>query len=141
MKTNKINKTKKSFNRSIIYHLSSIIYLILPSLAFAFPTNVKDFVDNYFFKTFSILTPILVGIAFLLFFWGVAKFILAAGNEKELVTGKKFMIWGVLALFILTSFWAIMTFLSNQFGFSTCNGQACFHLLPNDVGEGKVITP
>jgi hypothetical protein len=55
--------------------------------------------------------------ALLFFFWGVAKFILHASNEKEITSGKEFMMYGVFALFALISFKAIIIFFSGQFEF------------------------
>ena len=123
------NKKSKS---PIFYFLFSI--LLFPSITFAFPGDLRSFV-YLFFTTFYIFKPILIGLAFLLFFWGVAKFILSAGNEKELDNGKQFMLWGVLALFLLTSFWGIMQFLSAQFDFP----QAGWPLLPTD-GQSQIDT-
>jgi hypothetical protein len=42
----------------------------------------------------------------------VAKYIWSAGNEKE--EGKKIMIWGVIALFVMTSIWGLISFVQNE---------------------------
>lgn len=110
----------KSFSKI----LSLISCLLSPSIIFAFPLDLRDFVNNYFSTTFKIIVPILVGIAFLVFFWGLAKFILKTDNTTEVAKGKQFMIWGAFALFILTSFWGIMQFLSNQFDFGPIKHQS-----------------
>lgn len=65
------------------------------------------------------LVPLFAGAAFLLFLWGIAKFIYAAGkgDETGVREGKKVLLWGVIALFILTAFLVIAAFLRNEFGF------------------------
>lgn len=60
------------------------------------------------------LIPIAFSLAVLFFFWGVAKFIFASGNGKD--EGKKIMVWGVVAIFVMSSVWGIVAFISGTFG-------------------------
>lgn len=71
----------------------------------------------YVLDVLYILIPILFTLAFIVFFWGLSKFILSSGNQADLEKGKNYMIWGVLALFILLSFRAILSLVSNEFEF------------------------
>lgn len=57
--------------------------------------------------------PIVVGIALLGFFWGLAKFIFAQGNEEDKTDGKKIMIWGLVALFVMVSVWGLVRFIGD----------------------------
>lgn len=60
---------------------------------------------------------ILAGLSLLVFVWGVAKFILSAGDEKKVTEGKILMFWGVIALFVMVSVWGIIQlFYSDVFG-------------------------
>ena len=59
--------------------------------------------------------PIVVGIALLGFFWGLAKFIFSAGDEGAKDEGKRIMIWGVVALFVMVSVWGLVNFLADTF--------------------------
>ncbi|MEY4602530.1 MAG: hypothetical protein RL292_471 [Candidatus Parcubacteria bacterium] len=83
--------------------------------AFAFP-NLRSF-STELVSVLDIVLNIAITIAFIAFFWGVAKFILHASNEKEITSGKEFMMYGVFALFALISFKAIIIFFSGQFEF------------------------
>ncbi len=56
--------------------------------------------------------PIVFALALLLFFWGVAKYILSAGTEKD--QGKRIMVWGVVALFVMSSIWGLTTFIRKE---------------------------
>ncbi|MFH1472903.1 MAG: pilin, partial [bacterium] len=55
--------------------------------------------------------PIVVGIALLGFFWGLAQFVFAAGDEAKQDQAKSHMIWGVVALFIMVSVWGLVQFI------------------------------
>lgn len=59
------------------------------------------------------LIPIAFSLAVLFFFWGVAKFIFASGSGKD--EGKKIMVWGVVAIFVMSSVWGIVAFVSDTF--------------------------
>jgi hypothetical protein len=63
------------------------------------------------------IIPLLGAIAFLVFAWGVARYIKSAGSEKEVKDSKNLLIWGVIGLFILIAIWGIIAFLQGEFGF------------------------
>ena len=64
------------------------------------------------------IIPLIFGLAFLLFLWGVFKFMYATENaQKE--EGKKFIMWGLIALFVMVSVWGIIKLLGQTFGFET----------------------
>lgn len=54
--------------------------------------------------------PIVMGLALLGFFWGLAKYIFSQGNEKSTMEGKKVMLYGLVALFVMVSVWGIIGF-------------------------------
>jgi hypothetical protein len=62
----------------------------------------------------NLLVPILFGIALVVFFWGLSKFILNANKPEEIENGKNYMIWGVFVLFILFTFTTIIGLVSNE---------------------------
>lgn len=66
----------------------------------------------------SQLRGLVVGLALLYFFWGLATYIRSAGDEKALEKGKLIMIWGVVALFVMTSVGGLVTFIQNELGVS-----------------------
>jgi len=80
--------------------------------------NVTSFAEQLQ-SLVDILIPIVVALALLFFFWGLATFILAAGNEEKRKEGKKMMIWAVVALFIMAAVWGIIQLLANIFGVET----------------------
>lgn len=60
-------------------------------------------------------TPIVVALALLGFFWGLAIYIFNAGDEKKKVEGRNIMIWGILALFVMLSVFGIIGALQATF--------------------------
>jgi hypothetical protein len=94
----------------------SLLLFLLPTLTFAFSLSQSTFggIISEAISILYILLPLLVATAFIAFFWGLAKFILNSNNEKEVETGKKYMLWGVLALFVLLTFRSIISFISSD---------------------------
>jgi len=58
--------------------------------------------------------PIVVGLALLGFFYGLAKFIFSASDPDKQKEGRSIMIWGVVALFVMVSVWGLVNFLGNS---------------------------
>lgn len=81
------------------------------------PQNFSQLVG--IFKDLIYLTlPVLEGLALLVFIWGLVKFIWKAGDEKSHEEGIALMKWGLLALFVMLSFTAIIAFFYGDFGFA-----------------------
>lgn len=92
------------------------IYYLLFLLPFPLYAQTTGSIQEFFVE----LSPILRGfftlsfsVAILVFFWGIAKFILHSGNEEEVAKGKRFLIWGVVALFVMFSIVGIIAVLQD----------------------------
>jgi hypothetical protein len=133
---------KKSFPKTVAFVTALLV--LTPVCAFAFDLVGSSFkgVVCYIVSLISIITPILFFIAFIFFFWGLSKYILMANNEKELQTGKNYMLWGILALFILVSVQAIVGIVTNEFGFGQ-GIQTGYPFLPGtgNAGAGCTFNP
>lgn len=63
------------------------------------------------------LIPLLTAIALLVFIFGLARFILNAGDETKVAEGKQLMFWGIVALVAMISVWGIVgLFYQDLFG-------------------------
>ena len=94
----------------------SLFLLIIPmTLVKAGNSGIGTAIDNIG-KLVNALVPIAIGFAVLFFFWGLAKYILNAGDEEKKKEGRSIMIWGVIALFIMVSIWGIVSVLADTFG-------------------------
>lgn len=65
----------------------------------------------------NVIVPLIFALAFLVFVWGVVKYIfLHGGEDKERQAGRQFMLWGVLGLVILFSVWGLVNILLSTLG-------------------------
>jgi hypothetical protein len=48
--------------------------------------------------------------------WGVVQYILNNEEEAKREKGKQFMLWGIIALFVMFSVWGLIKVLGNTFG-------------------------
>ncbi len=76
--------------------------LIAPSLAFAQLGNVENILDS---------VSNLVKLAL-----PMVKFIFAAGDEAAKDQGKRIMLWGIIALFVMIAVWGLVGFLADALG-------------------------
>ncbi len=81
-----------------------------PFLASAQLTNVSSLLTSVG-QLINTALPIVVGLALLGFFWGLAMFVFNAGNEEKRGEGRSIMIWGVVALFVMVAVWGLVNFL------------------------------
>ncbi|MCK9352132.1 MAG: hypothetical protein WCT49_02780 [Candidatus Paceibacterota bacterium] len=71
---------------------------------------------NLFGVIVASLIPIASMLAILFFFYGLAIYILKAGDPEAAAEGKSIMIWGILALFVMVSIYGIIGFLQRSTG-------------------------
>ncbi len=64
------------------------------------------------------LIPLLVLISVVVFIYGVVKYIGGAGDSKNREEGRNFMIYGIVALFVMVSVWGFVSILQGTFGLS-----------------------
>lgn len=57
----------------------------------------------------------MIGVAIIVFLWGVFKFIRDAGDEKARTEGKKLIFWGLFGLFVMLCVWAFVEILAGTF--------------------------
>ncbi len=108
------------FNFTKLFILST---LFIPTIVLAAtPTNFAELL-GVFVGLLSSLIPLIIGLAVLVFLMGIAKYIWHGGNETKREEGKTFMIWGIVGLFVMVSFWGIIELLDQTF-FDTGGGSA-----------------
>ncbi len=77
--------------------------------------RVIVFINDY-------LIPFLWAIAFLMFIWGVFQYFIAGGaDEEKRSQGRQFVIWSVIAFFVMSSLWGIVNLLDGTFQFGNEN--------------------
>lgn len=64
----------------------------------------------------SSIIPLIFTLAFMLFMWGVVQYVINDTEEAKREKGKQFMIWGIIALFVMFSVWGLVKVLTGTFG-------------------------
>jgi hypothetical protein len=81
---------------------------------------IKPYSDSIIGIINTILVPVLVAIAFIVFLWGVFKYLIYGGdNDTERATGKKLILWGIIAFVIIFSIWGIVNVLMGALNLSS----------------------
>jgi len=62
------------------------------------------------------LITLLAAVAFLVFIWGCAQYIINAGNEKARGEGVQHITWGIIGLVVMVTAWAIFSLAAGTFG-------------------------
>lgn len=61
------------------------------------------------------VVPLLFALAVVAFLWGVVQYYLNPGNEEKRKKGKDFIVGGLIALFVMTAMWGIVTIFTTTF--------------------------
>ena len=60
------------------------------------------------------LALLLIAVALVVFLYGIVLYIASAGNSTAQTKGRNLIMWGLIALTVLTSVWGIATMVSNS---------------------------
>ncbi len=71
---------------------------------------IYNFIIGCFAKPLFYMT---IAFATIIFAWGVFKYIRAEGDDKT--AGREFIIWGIVGLFVMVSFWGLVSVLQHTF--------------------------
>ena len=91
----------------------AVAMFALPTFAFAAPVYAgSPFASAIQFiqDLLAILVPLIILAAGVLFMWGLLKYVMNASDEAAKEAGKTLMIWGMVAIFVMVSFWGIIGF-------------------------------
>lgn len=82
------------------------------------PTSLNtltDFINSLTCLASKSLVPLVFAIALLVFVYGVVKYVIAAKDSHDREEGRMFMIYGIIALFVMVSVWGLVAVLANTF--------------------------
>ena len=103
---------------------------MLPRLALA--QGLFDLLDN-FINIMDVLIPVFIGVAVVVFFWGLVKFIAHADDAKAVEEGKQFMVWGIVGLFVIVALWSIVGFIQEELGLNMATTGLNAPTLPTEL--------
>jgi len=93
--------------------LYPLTILALPMFASA-ATDIHDILDTVQGLIETVI-PIVIGIAVLMFLWGIAQYIVSKDSEKQ-AEARNIIIYGVIVLFAMVAIWGLVEVLSETFG-------------------------
>lgn len=89
----------------------------LPSFAFAAVTDFRSLMQLFIDLLGSVI-GVLYALAFVAFFWGISLFIFNTNDDKKRQEGKAWMMWSIIALFVMITVWGLVELLVNTAGIS-----------------------
>lgn len=92
------------------------VAVLAPASAFAQGTGTLQSLIAVVANIVGLLTSIGAALAFVAFFWGIALFVLNVGDEKKAEEGKSWMLWSIIAIFVLVTIWGIIALLQKTVG-------------------------
>ncbi len=57
------------------------------------------------------LIPFVIALTVLIFLWGIFKFVIAGGDGEARKEAQGYIIWGIVALFVMVSVWGLVNIL------------------------------
>ena len=101
----------------------SLLFLVLVSVPAvsvlaASPKDFKGVVNLIIEGILQPLVPFLIGLAVVVFIYGVLLLMLSEGGEKK-EEGKQYMLWGIIGIFVMVSVWGLVAIVSNTFKLDT----------------------
>ena len=97
--------------------ISSLLLLVFPIITRAqttiptILTTITNIINSIFY--------ILMGLATVVFLWGMVKYIIAGGDEKAKEASKGYIKAGIIGLFMMLAIWGIIRVLVNTFNLDT----------------------
>ena len=61
------------------------------------------------------LIPFVIALTVLIFLWGIFKFVIAGGDGEARKEAQGYIIWGIVALFVMVSVWGLVSILTSTF--------------------------
>ena len=89
---------------------------LLPAFAFAQDFGPLETITTGLGNVVDLALPIVFTLGLLVFFWGLVKYIFAQGNEESKADGKKIMLWGLIAIFVMATVWGLVRFIGTTLG-------------------------
>lgn len=123
--TSFIVRSLVSVPSSLFSNLSSLFSILYLTPLFAGAQTIRVFdtpnedlsftlIANRFSDIANYVIPFLIGVAFVVIIWGIFRYVRSAGDAEQVVKGRMYIIYGVLALFMMLSFWGFVMIISNS---------------------------
>lgn len=78
--------------------------------------NISDLLNLTGCIIRNALIPLLITLSVIVFIIGIIKYIAGADDSTKREEGRKFMLYGIIALFVMISIWGLVGILQGTFG-------------------------
>ncbi len=102
-------------NKKILSKIAISVLAVSPSFAYA-ATAMVGTILTQIQNLLNTIIPILMILATVVFLWGVILYVVAGGDEEKLKTAKRFIILGLIGLFVMVAVWGVVKALTTTFG-------------------------
>ena len=86
-------------------------------------TTVSQVIER-FQAVINIVIPFIIGLAVLMIIYGIFGFVTTPADGEARGQAKGYIIWGIIAVFIMVSIWGLVNILVNSFSTDQAAGQA-----------------
>ena len=90
-----------------------LLAYMAPVTTFAQVKNITTLITKIE-DIFDLVIVLIIGLAFVVFLWGVYQYVVAAGPDEK-TKGKTIIIYGVIGLFVMISAWGLVKIVINTF--------------------------
>ncbi len=82
-------------------------YLLAPVVVFGAISDLQGLIREIK-EILRSLVPLLMSLGVVIFLYGVVKFLVKADDSGAREEGRRFMMWGIVAIFVMVSIWALV---------------------------------
>jgi len=86
---------------------------------FAFAQVTADTLMTQIAGLLNAIIPLIIGLAFLYFLWGVYTYVVRSASEEDKEKSRNTIIYGVIGLFVMLAAWGLVNVLINTFELET----------------------
>ena len=80
------------------------------------PISTNALIDNILANIINPVVTLMIGVAVIIFLWGVFEFVRNAESSDERKKGGMHMLWGAIGLFIMTSAYGVLNLILGTIG-------------------------
>ena len=96
-------------------HIKTFLFVIMTYTPYVIFANDLRGLSANLVKIINSAITLIMGIAFVAFMIGLVRFIGTSGDDKSRSDGKQLMVWGIIALFVMTGVWGIVNIMQRTF--------------------------
>ena len=99
----------------------AITFALISSPIFAAAQVTVNGLITTFKGILGAIIPFFMILATVIFLWGVIQYITAGGEEEKIKSGRTYMLWGIIALFVMIAVWGLVNIVASTTGIGTNN--------------------